>query len=180
MNVAFFSSFNERGTSIANYDYAHFNEVLLNNTSVIFAPPDQHEAPMERFRERFRCLYVKNVEEIDQHIVREKIDVCYMLTHGRRRFSPDPLPSKCRTVIHCVFRSDEPHGNVYACISDTVNERCKTNFPVVPHIVHLPSEASDLREELNIPKGTVVFGRHGGFDRFNINFVPVVSQRLGF
>ena len=37
MNVAFFIQPNERGTAVAVYDYAHFNEELLGNRSCLFA-----------------------------------------------------------------------------------------------------------------------------------------------
>jgi hypothetical protein len=38
-------------------------------------------------------------------------------------------------------------------------------------MVHLPQVDIDLREELGIPSDATVFGRYGGYDTFNLQFV---------
>ena len=182
MKVAFFCpSPNERGTSVAVYDYAHFNETLLKNESFIITR-DKESPALKRFRERFPIFVYHSMDEVDAFIRKEGIAVCYMLVHGRRNLSEGRLPSVCKLAVHCVFRSDTPFGDAYACISSQVNRRSGTCCPVVPHIVHLPEVEGDLRKELGIPEEATVFGRHGGEDTFNLQFAhqtieEVIDQR---
>jgi len=44
-------------------------------------------------------------------------------------------------------------------------------FDYVPHIVDLPAANKNLREKLNIPKDAFVFGRLGGYDTFDLQWV---------
>lgn len=179
MNVAFLSGqLNERGTSVALYDYAHFNETLLHNKSYIMTREGQPPDVMERYVSRFDVLTYKDAGDVNRLIAEKGIDVCYMLEHGRRLDSNYVLPEGCRTAVHCVFKTSDPHGDVYACISEEVNRRSNTNFPVVPHMVHLPSVDVDMRLELGIPETATVFGRHGGYDTFNLQFVHEIVQRV--
>ena len=172
MNVAFLSGqLNERGTTVALYDYAHFNETLLNNKSFIFTRSGQSPEVMDRFVKRFDVVTFDDTGDANRLIAENGIDVCYLIEHGRRPDSSYSLPDGCKTVVHCVLKSNDPHGDVYACISDEVNKRSGTRFPVVPHMVHLPEVDGDLREELGIPATATVFGRHGGHDTFNLQFV---------
>lgn len=73
--------------------------------------------------------------------------------------------------MHCVFNSRQPHGDVYATISDAVNQVSRTSHPVVPHIVNLPDHNLNMRKELGIPDDAIVLGRHGGYEQFDIQFV---------
>ena len=43
-------------------------------------------------------------------------------------------------------------------------------LPYVPFMVHLPKADGDLRRQLNLPPGAIVFGRHGGDYSFDIPF----------
>ncbi len=179
MKVAFFcGTLNERGTSVANYDYAHFNETLLHNESIIITRKGQAPATLERFKTRFRVFTYEDMDEVDHFITRESIDVCYMLVHGHLDKSPGRLPRACKLIVHCVFNTRTPFGDVYACISNYLNKRCGTSYPVVPHMIHLPEFNGDLRERLGIPKEAIVFGRHGGSDTFNIQFVHRVIEKV--
>jgi hypothetical protein len=45
------------------------------------------------------------------------------------------------------------------------------SLPFVPHMINLPDMENDLREELNIPKDAIVFGRTGGQDTWSLPFV---------
>lgn len=179
MKVAFlFGTLNERGTSVANYDYAHFNETLLKNKSIILLRSGQEPSVVEKFSTRFQVFTYTDMAEVDDVISRESIDVCYMLVHGNREKSPERLPRGCKLVVHCVFNTRTPFGDVYAGISDYLNKRCGTDYPVVPHMIHLPEVDGDLRAELGIPKDAIVFGRHGGWDTFNIQFVHRVIESV--
>jgi hypothetical protein len=47
----------------------------------------------------------------------------------------------------------------------------------VPHYVPKLESKENLRQVLNIPSGAKVFGRHGGWDTFNIPFVRKIVAR---
>jgi len=72
-----------------------------------------------------------------------------------------------RTLVHAVFDGRAPHGHVYARISPCVP--APPSVPVVPHIVRRREPLGpDLREELGIPTDATVFGRHGGYNVFDV------------
>ena len=45
-------------------------------------------------------------------------------------------------------------------------------------MVYLPDSDAHLRDDLGIPHDAIVFGRHGGFDTFNIHFVHCIIERI--
>ena len=76
---------------------------------------------------------------------------------------------RCFTEHRVAFSSAArtPHGSRYARISPCVPAHAAV--PVVPHIVRRRDEfGPDLRDELGIPSDALVFGRHGGYDVFDI------------
>jgi len=84
--------------------------------------------------------------------------------------------------VHAVFFAHEPHGTVYARISDIVGGlAAKDKIASVPYIVSTPMTVGDMREELNISNGTTVIGRYGSASTFDIPFVQHavawISQR---
>lgn len=174
INVAFFISANERGTAVATYDYAHFNETLLGNRSVLLAlEASRSEPSLERFSERFSINYYVTEADLYQILKDNNVQVCYHLIPGKKAHGHPTYrrPEGCRIVHHCVFSTTEPAGDVCAPISRFLNDRDGTSFPVVPHMIHLPDHDRDMREQLDIPADATVIGRHGGACRFNINFV---------
>ncbi len=74
-------------------------------------------------------------------------------------------------MIHCVFDTGNPHGEIYSAISNDVNLIHGTNFPVVPHMVRIYDTSEDYRSQLNISADAIVFGRTGGLESFDIQFV---------
>lgn len=178
MKIAFFlRHFTERGTESSVYDYAHYNETLLGNTSIILGfTPETHAkhgltclpSVLERFRKRFRVLLVSSFAEIDPLLSREGVDVYYTLTHGGAERPPYGNITACTYAVHCVFEPRVPHGDIYFAISQQLNDRFGTSIPVVPHIVRHPTTTATLREPLGIPPDALVFGRHGGSDTFDL------------
>jgi hypothetical protein len=73
--------------------------------------------------------------------------------------------------MHCVFTTEQPHGDIYTPIGQTINNMHRTNYPVLPHMVYLPEVQGNMRKELNIPENAIVFGRYGGKESFDIPFV---------
>ncbi len=168
-----------RGTEIALFDYADFNESILGNRSVVFAPrePQRHdERALDKFEKRFKIVWYDNIPDLYLQAQREKIDVMYHLKSG---FNDCILVPSCKNVVHAVFQYCEPHGDVYAYISPWLSLYASGGkYPYVPHIVRLPPPTGDMRRELNIPAEATVFGRHGGSDTFNIPYVRQIVMEM--
>jgi hypothetical protein len=77
-----------------------------------------------------------------------------------------------KNCVHAQFLCDEFHGESYAYLSSWMS-RVMTGREIsfVPFFVPQFASDEDLRGKLGIPKGAKVFGRHGGWDTFNIPFV---------
>jgi hypothetical protein len=167
-----------RGTSVAMYDYAHFNETLLGNTSIILYNKNHvYNDPIgiKRFSDRFKVFSYEKWEEVEKIIEDEKIDILYMIKGGE---FDGKISKKCKTVVHCVFQNYEPHGDVYAYIAKWEAEKMSGGkLPYVTHMFNLPSPNRNIRKELRIPENAIVFGRHGGFDEFNLPFVHKAVEK---
>jgi hypothetical protein len=71
------------------------------------------------------------------------------------------------TLVHAVFDGRTPRGDAFARISPCV----PGGAPVVPHLVRRrDAHGPDLRSTLGIPPDATVFGRHGGYETFDISF----------
>lgn len=166
-------NFTFRGTEVVCFDYSHFNKVLLNNESIIGIPrvqsQQENKLVKEKFSEHFQIFYYNDLNDLNMICKRENVDAVYTIKYGIN----DELILKIPTFVHCVFTTEQPHGNVYAGVSDSVSKKNNHNkiYPVVNHMVYLPDIKSNYRKELNIPENALVFGRHGGDDTFNIFFV---------
>lgn len=185
MNIGFFvRHFTERGTEVAIYDYAKYNEELLNNKSYIicFTQETQKKInfPTERFsydkfNHRFQIIEISNITEMSLVISKYNLSFFYTLTYGGGndvyQFNNKNIWGHCKTIKHCVFETTYPESNFYIGIADFLNFKYKTNYPVIPHIVNLPNCDENLRNELQIPSDAIVYGRHGGVNEFNIHFV---------
>jgi hypothetical protein len=167
-----------RGTEVAMYDYADYNETLLGNKSIIITRDyerikGQHDVSLDaynKFKNRFTVEYYQSQQDIDNIVKKYGLTYLYIIKGGQN----DGLittNNSCKNLIHCVFNTQHPHGQVYSPISQEVNRICGTNYSVVPHMIRLFDTSEDLRKELNIPKDAIVFGRYGGSDAFNITFV---------
>jgi hypothetical protein len=180
MNIGFFiRHFTERGTEVATYDYAKYNEDILNNKSYIicFTPEGQKtyfSGAMERYTydkfKRFEIIEINHINDMKEVIEKYNLSFFYSLTGGGNdiyQFGSN-IWGKCKTIKHCVFHTTYPEGDFYISISDVLNQKNNTHLPVIPHIVDLPIESDNLRKELNVPDDAVVFGRYGGSDQFNI------------
>lgn len=183
--VAFLSNkLTLRGTEIALYDYADYNERILCNESIIITRDydlikheyDVDKQAYDKFHSRFKVEYYSNNHDIDNVVMKHGITHLYIIKAGD---SWDGiLSSKCKNLIHCVFTTQTPHGQVYSPISQVINNIYNTNFPVVPHMAHLPDTNEHLRNELNIPDNAIVFGRYGGKESFDIQFVHDVIKNI--
>jgi len=159
-----------RGTEIALFTYAKYNEEILGNKSVIFSSPNNNLDALKKFEERFEVKLL-NFWEYEQYLISNNFDYLYVIKGG----NDEGLWLKTiPTLVHAVFRYNEPHGHRYFYVSDWL---CKDQgYPVethsLPHICEkLPSPKYDLRVKLDISKNSKVFGCYGGATEFNIQSV---------
>ena len=78
------------------------------------------------------------------------------------------------TIVHAVFRFNNPHGYKYLYISDwlATDQGYDPEMYSLPYICEkLPSPEYDLREKLSLDSSKTVFGYYGGNDSFDIPFV---------
>lgn len=163
MKVGFLNNqIDNRGTGNALFDYAHYNEEILGNESVILSLDYQYRNQLmeERLIKRFGMIYSHNYPYTPQGI-----DVVYHIKSGE---DDGFRVTGTRYAVHAVF-SIHPHGDRYAAVSPWLGNR--HNVPFVPHIISLPETTDDLRLRLEIRQTDIVFGRHGGPDTFDIPFV---------
>jgi glycosyltransferase involved in cell wall biosynthesis len=171
---------NYRGTSIAMYDYADFNERLLGNESIIIYDKNcktNHPLGIEKFKKRFEVLEYESFSEVEKIIQKNNIDLLYAIKNGDQ----DGIVSKeCKTGVHAVFKHFEPHGDVYAYVSRWLAEEMTDGkYPFVPHMVNFEEDIKqDLRKELGIPTNAKVFGYYGGGQSFNIKFAQQVVEKI--
>src|SRR5437762_5381051 len=108
MRVGFLlNQIDNRGTGNATFDYAHYNEVLLGNTSEIYTFPEgsHDEISVDRYLARFGAI--KN-----GHTIKSGLNVLYHVKSGERDgYIP---PSVTRYVVHAVFNGTQRHGDKYA------------------------------------------------------------------
>jgi hypothetical protein len=110
MNIGFFvRHFTERGTEVAIYDYANYNETVLNNKSYIIcfnqnSPLQKEIGPVERssydkFNKRFEIIEIQTISEMTKVIQQYNLSFFYTLTHGAKdiyEFNNKTLWGKCK------------------------------------------------------------------------------------
>jgi hypothetical protein len=160
-----------RGTEVALYDYAHYNETLLGNRSVIVTRRSGvHEPPaLEKFHSRFPVVQYDVIGDLETIASEWDGSLFYAIKSGE---NDGVLVKNCRSAVHAVFKAYEPHGDVYAYVSHWLAQAVgHPEVPFVPHMISLPPNDDDLRQELGIPLQARVFGCYGGPDSFDIEFV---------
>jgi protein tyrosine phosphatase (PTP) superfamily phosphohydrolase (DUF442 family) len=168
-----------RGDCVNLYDYAHYNETILGNESIIISRPYEEMIRLQsrfcdqdtykKFADRFKLEYYIHPVHIQGIVERNKIDVLFIEKAGS---STDGLVFDfCKTIIHAVFTTKEPHGTLYSSISDSLNKICETSVPVLPYMVRVYDTQETLHEELQIPKDALVFGSYGGKECYSLEYV---------
>lgn len=182
MRVGFLNNqIDNRGTGNALFDYAHYNEEILGNESVIFSleQSTRNAGMYDRLIKRFGEVHTFFTSKPE---IRESIDVLYHIKSGYNDGFRGIRNAKY--VVHSVF-DNNPHGDVYAFVSDWLATR--NGGISVPHIVNLPSTTASFRGGLGFREDAIVFGRHGGYDSFDIPFAwdalveaALIDDRLRF
>jgi hypothetical protein len=170
---------NERGCSVSTYDYAHYNEVILGNKSIIASYKTSELTTYNKVKDRFNEVYlVDNIKDLE----RIKCDYMYMQKAGHYDGN---LLSTTKNLVHTVFPAYAPHGDVYAYISKWLSVgikqgtiRCeftptpnpldiKEELLYVPYMINLPEVYDDYKEYFNIKKENLVIGWYGGINSFD-------------
>jgi hypothetical protein len=174
-----------RGTEVAIYDYAHFNETILGNISVIINKDIYTRNEVrDRFEGRFHDRFYDcgSWEEMDEALRAAHVDILYVIKPCtvHPRYPDGTITHVCKTVAHLVFPwPSQAKFDCYAHISDWMAQNHKGyGSNVVPHMVYLPDEKKDMRTELGIPADATVFGRYGGWDTFDVSFVQDVVKEI--
>jgi hypothetical protein len=170
MNIIFHSNqLGIRGTEVALYDMAHYNETILGNTSYITYPANSDLTSFDKFNNRFkdRMLPYEDFSSLEEVCNRLGITHSYIIKAG---YNDGKLISGVKNFVHAVFDGSQPHGECYMAISEWLGKRY--NIDYLPHNVSLPNVKEDYREFLNIPKEAVVFGRYGGYEQFDVPYLP--------
>lgn len=174
MNIAFWDNcLCERGTTVALYDYAYYNQKIFNNKSFVFYDknnPNNNAAIIDKFKKEFTVNETDDFKEVDDYLLKYNIKHIYIIKYGT---IDNHISKVAKNCIHCVFAGDQPHGQVYSMISSSVNGN-HGRYPVVPHMINLPHHDKNMREALHIPLDAVVFGGYGGTTSFDIAFVHKV------
>jgi hypothetical protein len=179
MKVAFHSRLvTERGSEAALLDYARLNRFVLGNESILCFPdrPELAANPiLKKWQEEFPVLLYKTKASLGQALQKEGVEVIYLTKPGVYDGFLVPGLKNC---VHAQFLCDEFQGDVYAYLSPWMS-RVMTGREdsFVPFYVPRLESAENLRKQLKISSEARVFGRHGGWDTFNIPFVRKVVAK---
>jgi hypothetical protein len=183
ITIAFLTpNLNFRGSCVALRDYALYNELLLNNRSIIITDHLQQntsdEIAFNWFVKRFPVFQYDSIHSLDDILLDEDVDILYIIKYGNNDGVGDHNVLKVKTVIHCVFDMTQPHGDVYAGVSKSLANKFGSNL-YVPHMISMtPTKGNNMRNELGIPEDAIVFGRHGGKDTFNLEWAKNIFSQI--
>lgn len=158
---------NERGTSTALFEYALHNQTVLGNKSHVCVGGKGEG--YERLAKHFDVSLISKMNllnDLNDLVVSTASTHFYMLKAGH---NDGILVNSAKNLVHVVFPVYEPHGDVYAYVSDWLARKWGEGSPAVPHMINAPKVDGDLRESLSIPRDAFVFGWYGGCN-FEIPF----------
>lgn len=168
-----------RGTTVALYDYAYYLHKIYGYECIIMYDKkwDSHsQEVIEKFEKLFKVYGYDNPSQIDEILEREGCDYFFVIKGGGH---DGVISNRCKNLIMAVsghISKNDLHGDKYFVCSEFLSGL--TGLDYVPHMINLPDVDGDLRSELNIPKDAVVFGRNGGYETFDINFVKDVIRQI--
>jgi hypothetical protein len=176
----------DRGSTVAMYDYAHYNETLLGNTSYIVydaTSPKNRQTVVDRCTTRFgseRVFGYTEFLDVEQFIQDNDLDAMYIIKFGT---VDKYVFQSCPTLVHSVFEI-APHGYRYATVSKylkdyhmppALTDEQRALVKVVPHMIDMPRidelpafDRIGYREKRGIPQDAFVIGRYGGLKQFNL------------
>jgi hypothetical protein len=157
-----------RGTEVALYDYARYNEEILGNKSYIISCAKADLATLKKFQNRFEVFLYDKFQDCFNFVEDKNIGYVYYIKAGD---NDGKLIPGVKNLIHVVFQNKDVHGDKYAYVSNWLASKMDMEDSYVPHIVSLPEPQTNYREQLGIPEKNVVVGRYGGYGEFDLPFV---------
>ena len=157
-----------RGTEVALYDYALYNETILGNKSYIISDSNKDLQALQKFKDRFNVFLYNKFEDCFSYVADNNITDIYYQKAGD---IDGKIVPGIRNLVHAVFQCKEIHGDVYCYISKWLAEKADMNDSYVPYIVTMPEATKNFRTKLGISDDKIVIGRHGGFNEFDLPFV---------
>jgi hypothetical protein len=175
MRIAFHdNSLCLRGTTVAIYDWAYWTRHYLNIDPIIMFNLKNNfndKSVIKKFEKEFPVFGYEDKSQIDDILSKNKCDAFLMEKGGE----PDGIISSgSKNLVNAIsgwWKPEWVHGDVYAMGSKWLSKITDYEIPYVPYIVHLPDHNLNMRDELGIPKDALVFGRNGGWDTFDLQFV---------
>ncbi|HVU38611.1 MAG TPA: hypothetical protein VHC95_09765 [Opitutales bacterium] len=180
MKIAFQSSgVSLRGTEVATFDYAWFARKLLGVEVIALLRQVENieQNPVfQKFSAAFPTFPHSTAAEREAILREQGVDLLYVTKAGA---ADDAVSQAVPTGVHAVFLENAFHGDIYAYISSWLSQvMTYGQVAWVPYMVNLPEPGGDLRGELGIPADAVVFGRYGGAETFDIDFVQKLVVEL--
>ena len=168
-SVAFHSNqLGIRGTEVALYDYARYNEEILGNKSYIISCSTADLATLKKFQNRFKVFLYNKFADCFEFVKDKNIEYVYYIKAGD---NDGKIIPNVKNLIHVVFQNKDIHGDKYAYVSKWLANTMGMEESYIPHIVSLPDPQTDYREQLGIPENNIVIGRYGGYGEFDLPFV---------
>ncbi len=178
-NIIFFTNqLCGRGTTKILFDYAKYNQLILNNKSKIMTlkNPKGHFHNNEVIKDIQKSIDVIFIDDYSQiNSYNKNVDVFYASKYG----NIDGIMMKdTKNIIHSIFCASDPHGDEYFYLSEFCARKCNWNNWLEP-IVDISNiyHTDTWKKKLNIKKSDIVFGRTGGYDSFNIKFVHKTIEK---
>jgi hypothetical protein len=175
---------NYRGTTNSILEYARYNQEILGNESIIVYSQETPEGVdvgsvpevVDQVKSQYKTLTYQDNDHLNRlaadydffysQRAGEKVD-----SHTQRK---NAIIDTTKFGVHCVFQWYDPHGDVYAYISEWMSKKIAQSYgvekpiPWVPYVVKMPEPNFDTRAFFNIPKDKFVVGRHGGYNTLDI------------
>ena len=166
MKVLFQSEqLNYRGTTNSIVDYAHYNQEILGNESVLIYNRDNppgvdvgsEEDVIEELSKKFQVRSYGSEKELND--IAESYDLCYSQRSGMAKntviinvenklvngsdylkdgIKQDAIVTSTKFGVHVVFQWHGPHGDVYAYISEWLSKEVKKNYGVEKDLPFVP------------------------------------------
>jgi uncharacterized protein (DUF2252 family) len=105
-----------RGTTVAMFDYAFYNEKLLHNKSIIFYNSNHHHNNLDsinRFKQNFVTIPISDFNHLDHHLASNKCDAVYMIKGG---YNDGRVSKVAKTLVHCIATPGPEHRHGDVCI----------------------------------------------------------------
>lgn len=195
------NDFSERGDSVTLLSVANLLSLEFGAKVIIAIPQSASTVSRVRLEEAktlgLPVFRYTNKAELDAIAIKNTVTHSYFFSGGRREDLPffDPLdPQSFRVantfhITHVVFRNFDPHGDVYAYVSEWLYSKArlqilirkafnskaknKTDGTLVcswPHFVNLAPRGDSIDSVLfkgELPSDARIIGRIGGFNEFS-------------